>query len=278
MAVDRLTNRIGQGRDRADVGGDPRQTLVVQFQPVEKRGVKARLAGRLHVARVRLEDLPAHAAQGLGHGLEGGAHARRSGASREPAKLLLACAQTSPTVMSSSPCGKGTSGSGARLDRRSAAVLPEVPLVEKTSRWPCRGPAACRCRGHDAPVGGRHRPAVVDDSSSQRTGPVPRDRADEVDLQLQRRARAGGRRLHRAAHRRVEERGRQTAVNHPDRVVVGLVGRAWKTPGRGPGSPAPSRAASPSAEAAADRRASLRGPRDRTSPPRPPRSPSGPPR
>jgi transposase len=70
MALDRLAYRIGERGDRPHVRGDPGQALVRQLEPVEQPGVEPGLLARLHVARVRLQDLVGALEQRIRHRLE----------------------------------------------------------------------------------------------------------------------------------------------------------------------------------------------------------------
>ena len=97
-----------------------------------------------------------------------------------------------------------------------------VKLTEdQAGRRPVREQLAVRVR--QLPLGGRDPRALVDDDplAADHAG-VGGDRADEVRLHLERRVADASLelRVHRAAHRRVEQRQRDPAVHRADRVVV----------------------------------------------------------
>ena len=114
MPLDRLTDRIRQRGDRAHVGRDPGQPPRIELQPVEQSGPDIRLGTRVHVARIRLEDLVRARLESVGHGVEG------SGASGsvEPRQN----ARSHPRVSANRSYGLGSGGHGSRVQARYSST------------------------------------------------------------------------------------------------------------------------------------------------------------
>ena len=77
-AVLDLADRIGQGGDVAHAAGDLAQTVLVQVEAVDQRGVQLGRAREGHVFGVLGEDLAGSPAQGLGDQIESRVLARRA--------------------------------------------------------------------------------------------------------------------------------------------------------------------------------------------------------
>ena len=138
VALDRLAHRVGQRGDRAHVARrSPASRSSVELQPVEQRGVEPGLLARLHVARVRLEDLVRALLERVGHRLERGVLGARCRAWRAARGARFACGadlgyrlcggghrRRVPAYCAQRRPSRARSSRGARPPRSPAAAAP----------------------------------------------------------------------------------------------------------------------------------------------------------